>query len=285
MTRFSSCEMNSAQMKKNLKILPFLVVSIYALLTMAGCVTQRDFVWPMSVEEKVDRPVPPGASLVWITSEDTNEKVEGWFFPAPDATATDKAPALIFFHGNNEVMDHCLEFPETYSKYGISVLLVEYRGYGRSEGAPGKERVRSDMIKFHEWLLAQDVVDPQKIVYQGRSIGGAVAADLAEVRPPAAMILTSTFTSMQRMFWRFGVPGFIASDKYRTKEVIQNLDIPVLVMHGKRDNIIPVNNGRDLGSARDGIQYIEYDANHDLPVVWSEFERHLIDFLRENQIL
>ena len=277
--------MNLRLMKRTLKNFSLLAGSLYVLFTLVGCVTQRDFVWPMSVEEKVDRPVPPNAILVWVTSDDSEGRVEGWFFPAPRASIEKKAPALIFFHGNNEVMDHCLEFPEMYSRYGISVLLVEYRGYGRSDGVPSKENIRNDMLKFHQWLIEQEAVDPERIIYQGRSIGGAVAADLAEIKPPAAIILNSTFTSMQRMFWRFGVPGFIASDKYRTKDILESTDIPVLVMHGKRDNIIPVDNGRDLGNARTGIQYIEYDANHDLPTDWQEFEQHLIHFLRENEIL
>lgn len=234
----------------------------------------------MSVEESVDRPVPPNAELVWAEAKDN--KVEGWFFSGSrNVTTPKRMPLVIFFHGNNEVMDHCLEFPEMYQRHGISVLLVEYRGYGRSEGTPSKEAILSDMVKFYDWAVMRPDVDTNKIIFQGRSIGGAVAADLSTQREPSAMIISSTFTSMEVMFWRFGIPGFVADDKYRTEDILRNADFPLLVMHGSRDNIIPVSDGRELGRLGRNTQYIEYDANHDLPVDWSAYETHLINFLNK----
>lgn len=261
----------------------FLVLfTVWIAVSIIGCAVQRMFVWPMSEEETVDRPVPPNAELVWIGDE--KQRVEGWFFTAAGIDEGEQAPAVIFFHGNNEVMDHCLEFAEMYPKHGISVLLVEYRGYGRSDGAPGREAVRKDMIGFYDWLIGRNDVDRSKIVFHGRSIGGAVAADLSQHRKPSAMILTSTFTSMEYMFWRFGIPGVITEDKYRTDDVVKSADIPILVMHGKRDNIIPVSDGRELGSLGSDTTYIEYDANHDLPTDWAVFERDILGFLKKSNI-
>lgn len=251
---------------------------------VAGCVSQRAIVWPMSVEEEVDRPVPPGARPVWVSTED-GDRVEGWFFPGLGRGISSPGPALVFFHGNNELMDHCLEYPETYVPWGLSVLLVDYRGYGRSGGKPSREGIRADAIQFIDWLRAQPEVDPHRIVYQGRSIGGAVAADLAEHRKPAAMVLAATFASMEAMYWRYFVPGFLAADKYRTVDVLEQADFPVLVMHGKRDNIIPVSSGRKLGRTGALTRYIEYDANHDLPTDWEQFEADIRGFLADSGIL
>ncbi len=259
------------------------ILGIWLLLTVTGCNIQRSFVWPMSAEEVVDRPVPPNATLVWVNSGDS--QVEAWFFPAPDNLDGKKHPAVMFFHGNNEVIDHCLEFAERYAANGISTMLVEYRGYGRSTGTPAMQLIRSDMIAFYDWLAKQPLVDSEKIVFHGRSIGGAVAADLSQHRKPAAMILSSTFTSMEVMFWRFGVPGFIVEDKYRTEDVMRDAEFPVLVQHGTRDDIIPVKDGRELGSLGKQTKYIEYDANHDLPTNWSTFEAHIIEFLAEYRIV
>lgn len=236
----------------------------------------------MSAEETVGRPVPPTAQLVWIEDAEAQTRVEGWLFPVDSETA---APAIIFFHGNNEVIDHCLEFPETYARHGIATLLVEYRGYGRSTGNPGREAIRADMIRFYDWLVQQPGIDPERIVFQGRSIGGAVAADLTEHRAPVALMLSSTFTTMEGMYWRFGVPGFIAADKYRTADVLAEADFPVLVMHGERDNIIPISHGRKLGTLGNETTYIEYDANHDLPVHWPTYEADLLNFLKAHGIL
>ena len=182
-----------------IKIFFALLAIFYGLVVTVGCVSQKAFVWPMSAEEAVDQPVPPEARLVWVETE-KGEKVEGWFFPGSDLSLNNNGPALIFFHGNNEIIDHCLEFAEVYPPWGISVLLVEYRGYGRSGGEPSREGIRSDMMKFYDWLTRQPEVDPEHIIFQGRSLGGAVAADFSTFRKPRAMILVSTFTSMEVMF-------------------------------------------------------------------------------------
>ncbi len=257
---------------------------LYALVCVLGCVSQRSVVWPMSMEEEVDRPVPPGARLTWATTEE-GDLVEGWLFLGEGVSVERPGPALVFFHGNNELIDHCLEFAEVYPKWGLSVMLVEYRGYGRSGGKPSREGVRSDMIQFYNWLVDQPEVDADRIVFQGRSLGGAVAADLAGEVAPAALILVSTFTSMEVMFWRFGIPGFMASDKYRTESLMETFSFPVLVIHGNRDNIVPVGHGRELGSLGADTQYIEYDANHDLPTDWDRFQTDIQRFLREKGIL
>lgn len=242
-------------MKKFLCRTLYLFLPVYVLIVVTGCAIQRQIVWPMSAEEPVDRPVPRNAEPVWIENED-GSRIEGWLFRPPSEAAA-PAPAVIFFHGNNEVIDHCLEFAERYPANGYALLLVEYRGYGRSTGSPAREPIREDMIRFYDWLAAQEGIDPDRIAFHGRSIGGAVAADLAEHRAPAALILTSTFTSMEVMFWRFGVPGLIVQDKYRTEDALRQLAVPTLVMHGSRDNIIPVEDGRELGTLGPHTTYVE----------------------------
>ncbi|MEL7059668.1 MAG: alpha/beta hydrolase [Acidobacteriota bacterium] len=258
------------------------VLVLYLGLATITYFVQRSVVWPRSLEEFVDRPVAPGAELVWMGEGD--ERVEGWFFPALGESDR-PAPAVIYFHGNNELIDHCLEFAERYPRRGVAVLLPEYRGYGRSAGRPSREGVRADMIGFHDWLAAKPEVDASRIVFHGSSLGGAVAADLAGHREPAAMILTSTFTSLERMFWRFGIPGFLVKDRYRTEDVVRSVQVPTLIMHGRRDNVVPVAHGRALGAVGDHTTYLETDANHDLPLDWPRFEDQLLDFLATHGIV
>ncbi|MEM9399530.1 MAG: alpha/beta hydrolase [Verrucomicrobiota bacterium] len=238
----------------------------------------------MSTEEPVDRPAPPGAELVWVEDVDSGSRVEGWFFEASN-NENEKSPALIFFHGNSELIGHCLEFAETYPKHGMSVLLVEYRGYGRSTGDPSREAIRKDMIKFYDWLANKPSVDKSRIVFHGRSIGAAVAADLSLYRKPAAMILSSTFASMELMFWRYWMPGFIAKDKYRTEDVVASSDFPILVLHGSLDDITPVEHGRRLANVAQQADYIEYNTNHDLPLDWYQFEMDIMSFLRRADLI
>ena len=132
--------MNKPVIRKVLiKVVRILLMSYVGMLAVAYFMQQK-LVWPMSLETPVHRSAHPAARLVWMNQHEDKPElaVEGWFFPAPGASAEKPAPALIFFHGNNEVIDYCLEFVETYSRMGISVLLAEYRGYGRSGGTPVK---------------------------------------------------------------------------------------------------------------------------------------------------
>lgn len=249
-----------------------------------GCSFQQNFIYPQAVEEPVDRRVPPGAELVWVDTEE-GDRIEGWFFPGAGRTADSPGPAMIFFHGNSEVIDHCLEYAEMYPPWGVSVLIVEYRGYGRSGGEPSQEAIGHDMDAFYAWLIERDEVDVDSLVYHGRSLGGGIAADLALRHPPRALILVSTFTSMGDMFWRYWVPGFITRDRYEVLDVVKGFDGPVLVIHGTRDNIIPVSHGRRLAEAARDATFVEVNANHDLPPDWGEHEATIRRFLEVHGFL
>jgi fermentation-respiration switch protein FrsA (DUF1100 family) len=259
------------------------LVGGYGAVMAVGCSLQQNFIYPQGVEEPVDRRVPPGAELIWVDTEDGN-RVEGWFFAGAGRTADSPGPAVIFFHGNSELIDHCLEYAEMYPPWGVSVLLVEYRGYGRSGGEPSQEAIGRDMDAFYAWLIERAEVDIESVVYHGRSLGGGIAADLASRHPPRALILVSTFTSMGDMFWRYWVPGFIARDRYEVLDVVKGFDGPVLVIHGTRDNIIPVSHGRRLAEAARDATFVEIDANHDLPPDWGEHEATIQRFLESHGV-
>src|SRR5688572_30832441 len=108
--------------------------------------------------------------------------VEGWFLPAYGVAAGRPGPAVIFAHGNAEIIDpYALEL-EPYRRMGVSVLLPEFRGYGRSGGEPSEEGITDDFVAFHDLLAARPDVDPSRIVFHGRSLGGGVVCALAARR-------------------------------------------------------------------------------------------------------
>lgn len=103
----------------------------------------------------------------------------------------------------------------------------------------------ADAVRFRDWLTAQPEVDG-RIIYHGLSLSGGVAAALATERPPAPLILECTFTSMEAMAHRHLLPGFLCRHPFRTDRVIAQLNCPILIMHGRRDNTIPVTHGHRL---------------------------------------
>lgn len=195
--------------------------------------------------------------------------VEAWFVPSDAAKAGKPGPVVVFFHGNAELIDYQDSMVAGYRRLGYSLLLPEFRGYGRSAGEPSQEGIGQDMVAFYDQLVQRPDVDKQRIVFHGRSLGGGVAADLAAKRTPAAMILESTFGSVASMAWGFAAPPLLVKHPFRTDRVLAKFDKPLLIFHGSDDDLIPVAQGRRLRDAANGkARYIEYPCKHnDFPGV------------------
>jgi fermentation-respiration switch protein FrsA (DUF1100 family) len=213
--------------------------------------------------------------------------VEAWLLPGDGATADKPGPAVIFGHGNGELIDFWPELLHPYQRLGLTLLLPEFRGYGRSGGSPSEEAIAQDFVRFHDLLAARPEVDPNRIVFHGRSMGGGAVCALARQRKPAAMILMSTFTSIRRMARRYLMPGFLVRDPLDNLEVVRGLDRPLLILHGRRDGLVPYEHAEQLHRASPGSRLISYpQADHnDCPPDWGAFWREAEAFMKEAGIL
>ncbi|MEQ8278048.1 MAG: alpha/beta hydrolase [Deltaproteobacteria bacterium] len=226
---------------------------------------QRSIIFPRHV---VQVPAEGGRGVEgetwWL---DTPEgRVEAWFLVGEGRTADAPGPAVIFAHGNGEAIDFWQLPLARYRTLGVSVLLAEFRGYGRSAGEPSQESITSDYIAFYDRLVARPEVDAAKIVFHGRSLGGGVVGSLAAHRPCAAMILESTFLSIRSFAQQFLLPGFLVADPFDTEAVVRELQSPVLVLHGRRDTVVPYHHGETLSRVAKDAKLVTYDCGHnDMP--------------------
>jgi hypothetical protein len=211
-----------------------------------------------------------------------------WFVPAPGVNNQEPGPVVIFFHGNAETIYFLDRIIEGYHRLGCSVLLPEYRGYGESSGNPSQRAIGLDAVRFYDELIKRADVDRARIVFHGRSLGGGVAADLAMRRRPSALILQSTFASVTSMARRYAYPPFLVRNPFRTDRAVARLDVPLLIFHGTRDEIIPVSHGRRLRDLAPKAAYIEFDCGHnDFPgpgndaTYWSDIAK----FLRQSGVI
>ena len=212
---------------------------------------------------------------------------EGWFFKGVGASVEKPAPAIVFAHGNGELIDDWPQALEPFLAMGVSVLIPEYRGYGRSSGTPSIAGIQQDYVAFYDRLVSLDIVDASRIVFVGRSIGGGVACALAEERTPAAFILMSVFSDIQSLAKRMGVPKLLVNNVYDNKRIIAELGLPTLIIHGQTDKLIPVQHAHELETAATGpVQKVLYPSAHnDTPSDWNDFFEHVSAFFKRHGIV
>ena len=257
-------------------------VGIYVVWCLALYFYQGRLLFP---NDLAPEPGPePTNEQTFVTELDIGggQHVEAWFIPTKGLSSETPGPVVIFFHGNAEIIDYQDFIVQGYLRLGCSVMLPEYRGYGRSGGKPSQKALRADNVRFYDELVQHDDIDKSRIVFHGRSLGGAVAADLAKERMPAALILESTVTSVAVMAHKYWVPSFLVRNPFHTDHLVAEAEIPLLIFHGSGDPIIPVRHGRALSDLSLNGTYVEYDCGHnDFPgdqneqAYWAEIESFL----------
>jgi hypothetical protein len=176
-------------------------------------------------------------------------RLSGWFFaasgPSPRVT-------VVVFNGNAGNRAHRAPLAAALCRHGLQVLLVDYRGYGGNPGAPSKNGLAVDGRAARAYLAGRPDVDRSRIVYFGESLGTAVAVDLAVEHPPAALVLRSPFTSMRDLgqhHYPFLPVDFLLRDRFAAIDQIQRIRVPLLIIAGGRDRIVPIENTRRLYEA------------------------------------
>ena len=180
-----------------------------------------------------------------IATEDS-VRVHAYFLPAHGADR-----AVLFLHGNAGNASHRLPNAELFARMGVAVLLLDYRGYGLSDGAPSASGLHADARAALDHLMEERGFPLERIVLFGRSLGGAVAIELARGRPFAGVIVESTFTSLRDMVARYIGPfaELMSLRRFDSLRHIQELRSPLLAFHGDADEIVPYELGVRLFEA------------------------------------
>jgi fermentation-respiration switch protein FrsA (DUF1100 family) len=182
------------------------------------------------------------------------ERLHGWWVGA----RANRLGHLLLCHGNAGNIGDRVLHAALLTGAGFDVLLFDYRGYGRSSGRPSEEGTYRDARAALRCLLEQPGVDRTRLYFFGESLGAAVALDLALEHPPMGLMLLSAFTGIRdlgRLHYPF-VPSAVVPDAYPTLRRIPRLRIPLLVLHGDRDDIVPIEHGRALYEAARGPKHM-----------------------------
>ena len=222
---------------------------------------------------------------VWFRAGD-GTRLFGWFVKAPMRPPL-AAAVLLWAHGNAGNIIHRLDSLAELHRRGLSVFLFDYRGYGRSEGAPSEEGLYLDALAAYDHLLNERKIPAARIVAYGSSLGAAVAGELARQRPVAGLILEAPFPSVEavaRGAFR-GLPAHLfVRARYELARRLREVHAPVLVLHGDRDSMIPFALGRAVfDAANEPKQFVAIPgAGHsDLHLIGGEsYYQALLQFAR-----
>jgi len=273
-----------------MRTLVSLVLSIaigFSALVVLAWIAQRSLIYFPAR----DTPAPadyglPQAEVVRMTTDD-GLALAAWFVAAPDATASASGWTVVVFNGNAGHRGHRVGLAMRLAALGHATLLVDYRGYGGNPGSPTEDGLRRDARAVWAYLASQPDVDLSRVAYFGESLGAAVAVQLAVEHPPAALILRSPFSSLAaigRTHYPWLPVRWLLRDRFESIDHIAHLDVPLLVIAGDGDRIIPLSDTQRLFDAARSpklLVVIEGADHNDAALVWGpQVMQAVADLLR-----
>jgi fermentation-respiration switch protein FrsA (DUF1100 family) len=188
--------------------------------------------------------LPVAPEDVYFTTPD-GVRLHAWLFRA----APPDAPLMIYFHGNAGHLAGRGPIAAEFASRGVSVFVFDYRGFGRSEGRPSESDVHIDSLAAYDVARAHTGTHPGRIVLYGESIGGPYAARVGVQREACCAVIENSFPSLSRManaLYRPMPMGWFARGLLLTQSWLNSAGRPVLVTHGKRDEVVPIHLGKEL---------------------------------------
>lgn len=222
---------------------------------------------------------------VYFATQD-GKRLHGWLFPLDG-----EYPVVLHFHGNAGNISHRLDLVGQLLERKLQVFLIDYRGFGKSEGSPSEKGIYQDGLAAYDYLAQKEGILPGNIVLHGHSIGAAVAAEVSLNREAKSVILESAFTSsrdMAKTIPLFFLLSPLLPAHYNNLEKVSRLRIPKLIVHGDADEIVPFSMGEKLFDAAREPKYflrLKSASHNDTYVIGGEsYFRAFTAFAKDSKI-
>ena len=265
-----------------MKIISFflLLVSVYILIVTYMYLNQRKLMYLPSENNYLDDEVNFNYKEIFIEVEN-NIKLKSWLIEKDLATKK----TLIFFHGNAGNLSNRVYKLNKLSELNINILIIAWRGFSGNPGEPSEYNLYNDAQKAINWLRLKGATHKNIILY-GESLGTGVAIELGQQNIYDSIILESPYTSMTNAAKRFypWLPvRFLIKDKFDSESKIKNIKIPLLIMHGERDSIVPFKMGKKLFEKANYPKKSYFTKNDDHMMTFDEKLLAKIDeFIKDN---
>ena len=250
---------------------PIRVLGLFLAIYLLTCVglwryQARLMFFPSSVLKSTPADMGMAYYDVWLQ----DGQIHSWWVPAMGSAS---APVILYLHGNGSNLGDLPHRLKRFHRWGYSTLAIDYRGYGRSAGPfPHEQQVYADAAAAWHYLTEQRNIAGEQIVIYGRSMGGAISIHLATAHPEVGgLVLESTFTSMQAMVKHYlPLPILpverLLHQRFNSLEKVRSLSLPVLVIHGTDDRVVPLAMSRTLYDAWAADNTAHKEAHKEL--VW-----------------
>ena len=215
-----------------------------------------------------------------ITTID-NINLLGWFHKKD----LNKFKTIIYFHGNAGTLDNRIHKLNHFKDMKVNFLIIAWRGFSGNQGSPSEKGLYIDGQSAVNWILKQGVLEENIILY-GESLGTGIAIEIAQHKSFAGIILETPFTSMinaAKEFYPYIPVNLLLKDKYENFKKIKNINSPILIMHGKKDTIVPFSMGEKMYQLANEPKYFYFTKHDDHMMVYNEpMLKTLKDFIKFN---
>ena len=232
-------------------------IAIYLILLIIIYFNQRNLLYLPSENNYLDDPIKFEYEEHFI-KVDKDIKIKSWLIKKD----LNKYKTILFLHGNaGNLFNRSYKLNEL-NKLELNILIISWRGFSGNPGKPTETNLYKDSKKAVKWLNDKGVKSKNIILY-GESLGTGVAVEIGQSNEFNSIILESPYTSMikaAKIYYPYLPVRFLLKDKYNSEEKIKNVKIPILIMHGKKDQIIPFKMGKELfKTAKFPKEFVEID--------------------------
>lgn len=232
-----------------LRSIAYAIIALYVLVVLVLYIFQRRFIFfPGKLPENYNLKLNANQQECFLTTED-GERIHALFCQG------NRPPVILYFHGNAGDLNGWKFATEDLTDLGYNVLIIDYRGYGKSSGQITEQGFYADAEAAYSFLLNNKKYKPSDIIFYGRSIGTGVAVELASRHSPRALVLESPYTSLGALANEklpFFFPALYLRFNFNSLQKIGKLSCPIVLLHGTKDELIPPAHSQKLMNAITG---------------------------------
>jgi len=267
-----------------LRIMAGILIGLLTLLAILYFLQDKLIFFPQKISEEEAERISKRYSFIENISLKTvnNISIKGWFVKN---STLQKSPLIIYFGGNAEELSYLVHYADKFK--GWSLALINYRGYGLSEGKPSEKDLYADAVSIHDYFSKRDDIDNTRIVLIGRSLGTGIATYLAQMRPVKALILVSpydSFISIGKHHYPFLPVSLLLRHRFDSFSRAPLISAPLLVITAADDTIIPIKFSKRLAEKWAGphslkiIEGEDHNTIHDNAEYWETIKEFLEGF-------